>query len=235
MSTNDSTHLGTKKAKLSQAWLINLFLLGTFAISWAIPTHLELLPAAVRTTLPFAVGNYIGKKDNDISAERKILSNDATILKSNYSNGQGNFIQVSLVISGQDINNSIHRPERCLPSQGHRDLQHTSQALDLANGQTLPISHLLSKRDILVEGKKTTVNYHTIYWFIGHDTVTSSHYKRSLTDIRDRLVSGSAQQWAYINISIPSLSDNTTQASEHLQEFAKLLAPLLTESKALNH
>ena len=42
---------------------------------------------------------------------------------------------------------------------------------------------------------------------VGHSTTTASHYKRSLTDIKDRLINGTAQQWAYINLSIPSLSN----------------------------
>ena len=233
MSTPESTtHPGTKKAKLSKAWLINLFLLGTFAISWAIPTDLQLLPAAVNP-LPIAVGDYIGKLNPDTELEEEVLASDAKITKSDYTDRQGNQVQVSLVLSGQDLNNSIHRPERCLVSQGHREIQHSSATLELPNGKKLPISRLQSKRDVVIDDEKTTIYYSTIYWFVGHNSVTASHYKRSLTDIRDRLIKGTAQQWAYVNISIPSLKDNVEQTSEHIQSFTKVLAPLLTNTKIL--
>jgi hypothetical protein len=38
------------------------------------------------------------------------------------------------------------------------------------------------------------------YWFAGHSEVTASHFKRTWIDIRDRVLKGRNQQWAYVMI-----------------------------------
>ena len=44
--------------------------------------------------------------------------------------------------------------------------------------------------------------YHVMYyWFVGHDDVTGSHFARTWLDVRDRLLHGYNQRWAYITVS----------------------------------
>jgi hypothetical protein len=38
------------------------------------------------------------------------------------------------------------------------------------------------------------------YWFVGHTDETASHLERTWIDIRDRLVKGRNQQWAYVTV-----------------------------------
>ena len=38
------------------------------------------------------------------------------------------------------------------------------------------------------------------YWFIGHDAQTPSHLQRPCVDIRDRVLKGENQQWAYVSV-----------------------------------
>ena len=49
---------------------------------------------------------------------RRSSGQDTEFSRKSYTNGRGDEIQVSIVLSGQDMNTSIHRPERCLPAQG---------------------------------------------------------------------------------------------------------------------
>jgi hypothetical protein len=42
----------------------------------------------------------------------------------------------------------------------------------------------------------------TYYFFVGHDCVTNDHLKRTFIDMKDRLVRGMDQRWAYTSVSM---------------------------------
>lgn len=226
MTTSTSAiPIDTKKTRNSfRAWLFNGLLIAVFALSTAIPVQLKLLPAGV-ATLPGFMGDWIGKRNADVSEERKILAPDTGISKMDYTNSENRPIQVSLVTSGQDLNNSIHRPERCLLAQGHENISRETFNLQLPDNTILPVARLQStKRFQREDGEIVPIDYHSIYWFIGHKETTNSHYKRTFIDIRDRLTGGTAQQWAYVSISAPILTDNLETERQVLLQFAESLA-----------
>ena len=45
------------------------------------------------------------------------------------------------------------------------------------------------------------------YWFIGSHDITASHWKRTFIDVKDRILHGEAQRWAYITVAT-SVTDN---------------------------
>lgn len=213
-----------KASTLKRAWLLNILLLCVFGLAVAIPVELTLLPAAVKKELPLMIGDWIGKRDFDDSKERAILAPDTHIRKADYTNSEGRSINVSLVISGQDLNNSIHRPERCLEAQGHGNISRKSFVLPLSEEEKLPVSHVVSTKVYEVEDRAIRVGYQSYYWFIGHKTVTNSHYKRSFIDIMDRLTGGTAQQWAYISISFSVPPDQLDSDEPVIREFVEEIA-----------
>jgi hypothetical protein len=145
---------------------------------------------------------------------------------------------LSVVLSGYDLANSIHRPERCMPAQGHRSLVSSNSELSLDNGRTIPITRLLSKQDISYdtpEGRQhSTLDCVTYYFFVGAGQITSDHTERTLIDIVDRVGKGEAQKWAFITATmryhetedrqfgdLPSLEMADTKIRKLLQELAE--------------
>lgn len=114
-------------------------------------------------------------------------------------------IDLSIVLSGYDLNSSIHRPERCLPAQGHINLVGSTIPLKLTNGRTILIrrlrtTHLIrypENRDL--DRDEECVTY---YFFVGHERTEYDHLKRTLADMQDRLVRGMDQRWAYVSASM---------------------------------
>jgi hypothetical protein len=41
----------------------------------------------------------------------------------------------------------------------------------------------------------------TYYFFVGHDKITNDHYGRTFVDMKDRLLKGMDQRWAYVSTS----------------------------------
>ena len=46
-------------------------------------------------------------------------------------------VDLSIVLSGHDLNNSIHRPERCMPAQGHDIGSASNVSIGLPNGRKI--------------------------------------------------------------------------------------------------
>lgn len=113
---------------------------------------------------------------------------------------------LSVVLSGYDLANSIHRPERCMPAQGHRGLITSTSELALDNGESIPLTRILSKRDFSYgpadARKHVTLDSLTYYFFVGAERVTADHTKRTLIDIFDRVAKGEAQKWAFISATM---------------------------------
>lgn len=116
-------------------------------------------------------------------------------------------IDLSIVLSGHDLANSIHRPERCMPAQGHRSLLTSATEIELPSGRTIPATRILSKQEIghgpPEERKFITRDCVTYYFFVGQDRITNSHTARTLIDIKDRVFHGEAQRWAYVTATMP--------------------------------
>lgn len=114
-------------------------------------------------------------------------------------------IDLSIVLSGHDLNNSIHRPERCMPSQGHVINQTSDIEIELGNGRSVAVRRLLSIQSIPLNEEHTEylkLNSVTYYFFVGNNRIVHDHLKRTLLDMKDRLVMGVDQRWAYVSASM---------------------------------
>jgi len=120
---------------------------------------------------------------------------------------------ISIVLSGHDLANSIHRPERCMPAQGHEIRSSEKQKVEVAGHGVFPARRLLSTKEKIEGGKKTIYNFVTYYFFVGHDRITEDHTRRTLFDISDRLFKGQAQRWAYVSVSMEYRADKSGDSS----------------------
>jgi hypothetical protein len=130
------------------------------------------------------------------------LAKDTQFARKIYRSPDGDQIFVSIVLSGDDMASSIHRPERCLPAQGYNLRSSAKEAIPVGNSQSLDTTLLKSVRlvvdDAGNERLMTNLNY---YWFIGYNHLTPSHLQRTLWDMRDRLLFGYDQRWAYVTVT----------------------------------
>jgi len=176
----------------------------------------KIAESAVRMSLPEKLGDWefeteaASKKEVDILDKETRFSKAicrAPIPYSYQSNGMRNLkrIDLSIVLSGTDINNSIHRPERCMPSQGHQIYDAKSDMLTTTDGRTFPVRDLTSLQVVPLDpkGEKTAkLNCVTLYFFIGQKEITENHLRRTFIDMRDRLLRGQDQRWAYVSASM---------------------------------
>lgn len=200
----------------TNAWTLPLFVVATLSGIYFLPSAGEVAQSAVAMELPSSSGNWSFRSIPPSKAEIDTLSKDTQFAKAiclsarpNTYNADGNPIldrlDLSIVLSGADINNSIHRPERCMPAQGHSIVSTTDQTLKLGNGREFPAKRLISIQNIPTNEERTEylkLNCVTYYFFVGHDRVTNDHLGRTLIDMKDRLLRGMDQRWAYASVSM---------------------------------
>lgn len=218
---------------LAPAFVLGIIL----SLTCLIPEKAELQPSSISIELPlrFDLSGWYGTRRQESPAERRILAPDTLFSKADYRllysdewDIQMPDVHVSLVFSGNDMNQSIHRPEMCLPGQGHLNLLGTDTNLTLNNGKEVKFTRLTSFRrnDDLPDKKLHYIHYYT---FVGKGNIRHSHMQRTICDILDRTLKGKVQRWAYCQIG--------TYWSQHLgitQEDAdrliqKLICQLLPE------
>jgi len=199
-----------------RALILPPLLAATLSSIYLLPQRGAVAESAINMTLPAAVANWDLTKIPASESEISILAEDTEFAKAlcrnprrgEYSSdGQPVFDQadLSVVLSGHDLNSSIHRPERCMPAQGHDIVSSRNVTLKLANGKTITVRRLRSIQTLTnPSNRKQYVHFDCVnyYFFVGHDRIEHDHLHRTLSDITDRIVRGIDQRWAYVSISM---------------------------------
>jgi hypothetical protein len=194
---------------------------------------------------PLNFGEWTVTPSEATQKEVETLNPDTTFIKAHYQsyeippmyNGNGqrfeSFISLSIVVSGFDINNSIHRPERCLRAQGHIDMLSLPSDLTTPDGKQIKVQRLSSVFPIAAQqegGKPFPIGFVSYYYFVGHKHLTHDHWSRTLLDMKDRLLYGADQQWSFVMLSMPyNLGTSPEQTALNQQRADKKIRQLLGE------
>ena len=178
------------------------------AVVFLFPRKSGVGAAGIRLELPARVGDWEGVDIEVTAREREVLAKDTEFARKVYRNTFGDEIYVSIVLSGADMTNSIHRPERCLPAQGWNVVSSARVSLPLPPAGPLEMTKLSNEGQFLARSKgndkepvRVSLRSLNYYWFVGSRDVTADHLKRTIFDIRDRLLYGQNQRWAYVTVA----------------------------------
>lgn len=195
--------------------LLVTVLLG-FGSVFLLPEAPPIRESRLARHLPEQVGDWTGTPVVVSGRELDVLAKDTEFERKSYRDTWREDVpgvEVSVVFSGKDMSNSIHRPEVCLRTQGWNFVRERTVMLKdvLAEGGDLPVREIVCsrlRRDpesgqhvVLPNGKMLEDRQLFYYTFIGSRSITSGHYSRTFADIRDRLVGGYDQRWAYVTFA----------------------------------
>jgi hypothetical protein len=182
--------------------LIELVLLLGLGAIFSLPHARVASPAGIAMKLPIWVGTWLGEDGEITAKEIGGLARDTQFARKIYTSPEGDQIFVSIVLSGDDMSSSIHRPERCLPAQGWTLQTSSKETIRVADGKSLRTILLRGVRLISDNaGHKLLITNLNYYWFIGYQHMTPSHLQRTLWDMYDRLLYGYDQRWAYVTVA----------------------------------
>lgn len=182
-----------------------------------LPEAGEMAPSAIKMQLPIQIGAWMFQARSPSDEEIKLLAEDTEFSKATCLSARpGEYhlesgamipdrIDLSMVLSGHDLNNSIHRPERCMPAQGHAIGSSSNVVIKMPKGRQMKAKRLLSVQSIALNEEHTEYARYqsvTYYFFVGRQIITQDHVHRTMVDIKDRLFYGMDQRWAYVSASM---------------------------------
>ena len=225
-------------------------LLAGFSTVFLLPAQEKFQqPTGIDLELPQMVGGGWFGSDQAVSEkEQTVLGKETEFSRKAYKNARGRLpdsgdvVQTSVVLSGADMNTSIHRPEWCLPAQGWTIENSSKVPIMIPDRGKLVVTRLKNMRFLpdketgkpLADknGDKVIVRNLFYYWFVGYNTTTESHWSRNFIDIADRLRHGYNQRWAFMtiaatiteNLQVDGLDEKETDAM--IVEFVQKLVPM---------
>src|SRR5207302_4829529 len=153
---------------------VQLVLLAGFGSVFLLPQSDKTSPAGIAMALPNVIGMWIGDDAEITQKERDTLAKDTQFARKIYTGPERDRIYVSIVLSGDDMTNSIHRPERCLPAQGWSLQASDRHAIALQGGKALDVTKLHTSRVLRdTEGHQFNLQNVNYYWFVGADNMTA--------------------------------------------------------------
>lgn len=220
---------------------------GGFSLIFALPEPPAPASSACVLEWPNELEGWVKIRDKDPAPAEIAILKGAEFAKADYVSNPGTFqIDAGIVLSTTDINETIHRPERCLPAQGHDILKASSTEVVLPNGVILPLTRLHTRitRTTTATEEQASETYSfdcvSYYWFIGKETLTASHYGRTFEDMRYRLLTGGTQRWAYVTVaaylSAPEdggqntlISDSSNPFDDRIKNFIMMSAEKIVD------
>jgi EpsI family protein len=221
---------------------LQLVLLAGLGSAYLIPNHGQSQPMGVIMELPDSLGQWYGTPQKISKQELEELAADTSFARRLYTNAFGDSILASIVLAGEDPDNSLHRPERCLPAQGWTILDSKTVTINDPSfpGGKLKVTRLRNQQKMEdSQGHIHTIYNLNYYWFIGYDHVTPSAINRALTDIRDRITKGYNQRWAYVTVAstitqgLMKFGRSETETDQMIQSFIVNIFPRIAEPTVL--
>jgi uncharacterized protein DUF3485 len=196
---------------------IELALLLGLGSVFFLPKAPETSPVGISLKLPIWVGSWLGEETPVTQRELEVLAKDTEFARKIYTSPAGDKIYVSIVLSGDDMTSSIHRPERCLPAQGW-NLQNTSgKVIPISGSRPLKTTQLSSVRMIDAKGRRFPLK-----------NLTPSHFTRTMLDLRDRILHGYNQRWAYVTVAA-TVTEGVSNPQRSEAETKRLLEGFISQ------
>lgn len=201
--------------RLLKLSILPLILALTVGSIYLLPEKGNSAECSISMELPLGLNprGWAGERRQESEKERTLLAVDTKFAKADYKkelsldeameNAPPTLCHVSIVRSGVDLNNSIHRPERCLPAQGHFDLKSSVVTVPIDGHGSIQMTKLDTKQNVTSPNSSTPIILNSMHYyvFIGHKQITHNHIERTLLDMQDRVLFGRDQHWAYFQIS----------------------------------
>jgi hypothetical protein len=238
--------------------LLGGILLAGFGATFLLPEVPAMRSSRMRSEMPATFDDWESQKVPISKRELEVLAKDTRFERRVFGQKDGFGlppVEASIVFSGKDLNNSIHRPEVCLATQGWNFVRQRYVTLPaiLPCGDDMVVREIVCSRTrrnpetnepVKLPNDAFLEDWQILYYtFIGANDTTASHYGRTFIDIRDRVLGGYDQEWAYATFSsvvpgkyseqgvdIGTLDPlDLDQTGKHLEAFMRGLMPLVLQ------
>jgi hypothetical protein len=129
------------------------------------------------------------------------LPKDTSYVERQYQAPDGFWVTGTIVLMGAD-RTSIHRPDYCLPGQGWTIDAKTAVNIPINGGHPYELQALkwtIHNSFPTQDGQKQEVSGLYVFWFVAQNEQTPNYIQFQYNLLRDLLLTGRLQRWAYIS------------------------------------
>jgi hypothetical protein len=195
-----------------------------------VKTHPTSDPARLRVELPADVLDYKSEAIEVDEVTLNTLPKDTSFGQRKYEAPDGSMLMLNVVLMGTD-RTSLHKPQFCLEGQGWRIDQGanltTSVHIERPYAYELPITRLVSSKEVMINDQKQLVKNLYVYWFVADDALSSSvlGFQRMWMMGSKLLRTGVLQRWAYVSCSSPCYPGQEEATFERMKQFIAASVP----------
>ncbi|HVU28385.1 MAG TPA: exosortase-associated EpsI family protein [Verrucomicrobiae bacterium] len=187
------------------------------------------IPGSVQMNidLPTHVLDFISTNMPEPDVVSGYLPKDTSYAERVYFAPDGFQVQGTLILMGND-RTSIHRPEFCLAGQGFQVNSKTMVNIPIARPYSyeLPVMKWsLSKSIKTPDGQKQNFSALYVFWFVADNEETTGIVPMQLHMLRDQLLTGVLQRWAYVSYYVPCLPGQEEATFERLKKLIAASVP----------
>jgi exosortase len=222
----------TTPSPLRAAMVLGLSVLAVSACAYA-PQMQGGEQAGVTLHLPERVTVFTSQQGKPDKVELDNLPTDTEFAKRSYFTADAtdesrDIAHVSIVLAGSE-RRSIHRPEVCLTGQGWSIIGTRTLPISLSNGHTLHVKDLsIERQQRMPDGSNQKLRAHYVYWFVGTDTTTPSHFRRIWLSTWDSVFRNVNHRWAYPSIMAMVTEDLSPSVSHERHRTDEQTVNLIT-------
>ena len=174
------------------------------------------------STFPKRIGDWVGEEQYFDQKIYEILGVDDSIFCDFFSPDNR---QIELYVGfyqSQREGELIHSPKNCMPGAGWNFVKTKKASIGLGgfNNKTILINDIL-----LQKGREKQIMF---YWFQGRGRYIASEYAQKIYLVLDSITKRRTDE-AFVRIIAPVIDDNEKETRRYLNNFTKLLIPVLEE------
>jgi hypothetical protein len=154
----------------------------------------------MKIDLPERALDFTSTNVPESEIELSYFPKDTSYARRHYQTPDGFDVTATVVLMGAD-RTSIHRPEYCMPGQGwHIDKKtEVNIPVDGPHPYGLPVMKwVVSNFSQTPDGRKIAVRGLLVFWFVAEKEQTADYVRFQYFLVRDLLLTGVLQRWAYI-------------------------------------
>jgi hypothetical protein len=172
------------------------------------------IPGSVKMIfdLPAHILDFVSTNVPEDKTVLDTLPKDTSFAQRLYTASDGFWVNANIVLMGTD-RTSIHRPEFCLPGQGFQinSKNIVNIPIDRTPHYELPVMKWVVDKSIqTADGRKQDISGLYVFWFVADNEQSTGIVPMQLQMIRDQLLTGVSQRWAYISyftVCLPGQED----------------------------
>jgi hypothetical protein len=185
--------------------------------------------------LPESAGGFLSKPSPITDKELAWLPKDTTFGRRIYYSQDGYAVEASTILMGTD-RSSIHKPEYCLVGQGWSIYKEETIEIPLETEHPTTVEarkFSVRIKGKTAEGKTVEMNGFYVFWFVADGMRTASHWKRMEWHVRDLLLRGVLDRWAYISYFRPCVPGTEEAEFARMKTVIAKTAPLFMNQNQL--